>query len=155
MVEFTYANGFKLFSQCRQMQGCWRSVSEHVHGTDGSADLSEAIIRDRSGFKVWQSDVEEVTGKGWQQEFDHLIAALRKGQSPNEVDAAAQSTMTAIMGRMATYSGKIVKWNEAFHSNLQLANTDDLHSLVDPPPVTPDDQGRYPVAMPGGNEHRV
>ncbi len=36
MVEFTYANGFKLFSQCRQMQGCWRSVSEHVHGTGGS-----------------------------------------------------------------------------------------------------------------------
>ena len=155
MVEFTYANGFKLFSQCRQMQGCWRSVSEHAHGTGGSADISSALIRDRYGYKVWQSETKETAGKGWQQEMDHLFAAIRNGEAPNECKAAAQSTMTAIMGRMATYGGKVVKWNDALNSKVQLADTDRLCSLEDTPPVTPDRLGNYPVAVPGSSSKLV
>lgn len=149
-VEFTYGNGFKLFSQCRQMQGCWRSVSEHVHGTLGVADIGNALIRDRDGKKLWQSQAEESAGKGWQQEFDDFFAALRQGEIPNECEAAAQSTMTAILGRLATYSGKLVKWNEALKSEISLANTDRLHALDDAAPVLPDPHGHYPSATPGG-----
>ncbi len=150
-VEYTYANGFKLFSQCRQMQGCWQSISEHAHGTEGTANISEAVIRDRYGCKLWQSDAVDVAGKGWQSELNDLFAAIRRGDIPNECDAAATSTMTAILGRLATYSGKRVKWNDALQSEVGLGSTDDLHSLDDQPPVLPDESGKYPSPIPGSD----
>lgn len=155
MVEFTYPNGFKLLSQCRHIQGCWNSVSEHVHGSAGSSDISNALIRDAKGYKVWQSDAKEVKGKGWQQEHDDYFAAIRRGDVPNEGDYGALSTMTAILGRMATYSGKVVKWEDAINSKLQLADTDAIHSLDDPAPVQAGDDGRYPVAVPGSGSQQV
>ena len=149
MVEYTYANGFKLLSQCRHMQGCWNNVSEHVHGTEGTSDVSNALIRDSLGHKVWQSDAQEVRGRGWQQEHQDFFDALRSGDLPNEGDYGAQSTMTAILGRLATYSGKVVKWNEAIKNETQLADVDSLCSFDDPAPVLPDPSGAYPVAVPG------
>ena len=53
------------------------------------------------------------------------------------------------MGRMATYSGKVVKWDNAFYSQIQLADTDTLLSIDDNAPVQPDVDGRYPLAVPG------
>lgn len=156
MVEYTYRSGLKLISQCRHIPGCWNNVSEHVHGSDGSCDISEAIIRDRAGNKVWQSDLIEVKGgKGWQQEQHDMFAALRDGLVPNEVRYAAHSTMTAIMGRMATYGGKVVRWDDAIASEIELANTDAMRSFDDPAPVQPDADGRYPVAVPGGKQKVV
>ncbi len=149
MVEFTYANGFKMLSQCRHIQGCWNSVSEHVHGSAGSSDISNALIRDAKGDKLWQSDAKETSGKGWQQEHYDFFAALRNGETPNEGDYGAYSTMTAILGRLATYSGKIVKWDDAINSEIQLADTDAMHSFGDPAPVQPDENGAYPIAVPG------
>ncbi len=156
MIEYTYASGLKLLSQCRHIPGCWNSVSEHVHGTTGSCDISEALIMDRSGKKTWQSDLQEVKGgKGWQQEHHDMFAALRRGETPNEVEYAAESTMTAIMGRMATYSGKVVRWSDALNSEAELANTDALQSFDDPAPIQPDADGRYPVAVPGSKQKVV
>jgi myo-inositol 2-dehydrogenase/D-chiro-inositol 1-dehydrogenase len=155
MVEFTYAGGFKLLSQCRHIQGCWNNVSEHVHGTQGSAAISDALIRDLSGKKVWQSETQEGRGKGWQQEQHDFFAALRAGQVPNEGDYGAYSTMTAILGRLASYSGKRVKWDDAFNSDVHLAVTDAMHSLADRAPVEPNDMGEYPVPMPGSKQRFV
>ncbi len=149
MIEYTYKNGLKLLSQCRHIQGCWNSISEHVHGTSGVADISRSIIRDREGRKQWESDSKETRGKGCQQEQNALFAALRAGNLPNEGDYGAYSTMTAIMGRMATYSGKRVKWNDAINSETRLAETDVLESLEDSAPIQPNADGRYSIAVPG------
>ena len=131
------------------MTGCWNKVGEHVHGTLGSADISAAKIFDRQGKLIWKSDAEEIKGKGWQQELHDFVAALRRGDLPNETELGAKSTMTAIMGRMATYSGKVVRWNEAIRSDERLANVDDLGSLDDVAPVLPSKDGRYPTPVPG------
>lgn len=149
MIEYTYADGFKLFSQCRHIKGCWNSVGEHVHGTAGTSDIGNAVIRGGDGRVKWQSDAKEVKGRGWQQEQNDFVAALRRGDKPNETEFAAMSTMTAILGRKATYSGKIVRWNEALADSESLADTDSLVSLSDPAPVKPDAEGKYPVPMPG------
>ncbi|MGV3486095.1 MAG: Gfo/Idh/MocA family protein [Planctomycetaceae bacterium] len=149
MVEFTYESGTKLLSQCRHIPGCWAEVAEHVHGTDGYCDVSSARIFDAERKLVWESTAKEVGGKGWQQEHNDLFAAIRSGQIPNETEYAAYSTMTAIMGRMATYSGKVVKWEDAFHSELSLADVDSLHSLDDRAPILPNSQGEYEIAVPG------
>ena len=155
MVEYTYADGFKLFGQCRHMKGCWNNISEHAHGTLGTADIGLGLIRDRQGAVSWRSETKESKGRGWQQEQDDFFAALRRGDLPNETEYGAQSTMTAILGRLATYSGKVVKWDEAFHSPLRLATTDSLFSLSDPAPVEPNAEGRYEVPIPGSKSRLV
>jgi myo-inositol 2-dehydrogenase / D-chiro-inositol 1-dehydrogenase len=149
MVEFTYPGGARLLSQCRHIPGCGSSVGEHLHGTHGYCDLSAARIFDLDGNLVWESDAKEISGRGWQQEHHDLIAALRSGERPNETQYGALSTMTAIMGRMATYSGKTVKWEQALNSNLALANVDSLRSFSDLPPLMPNSDGGYEVPVPG------
>jgi predicted dehydrogenase len=150
--EFTYANGTKMFSQCRHVPGCWNSVSEHAHGTQGYADISGAKIYSPGGGLVWSS---KGGGGGHQQEHHDLFAALRRGEVYNEADFGAQSTMTAIMGRMATYSGQVIKWDEALSSNVALADLDNLKSFQDAAPVQPKEGGiyvteeLYDIAMPG------
>ncbi len=144
--EYTYENGTKMFSQCRHIRNCWNSVSEHVHGTKGFADITGGKIYDSSGELVFKSD-----GKrgGHQQEHHDLFDALRAGKLPNEGDYGATSTMTSIFGRLAAYSGKQLEWNDAINSNIALADTDTLLKLSDPAPVSPDADGLYPVAVPG------
>jgi myo-inositol 2-dehydrogenase / D-chiro-inositol 1-dehydrogenase len=150
-LEYTYPNGTKMFSQCRHIRGCWNSVSEHAHGTKGHADISGAKIYGPDGELIWKSSGG---GGGHQEEHYDLFAALRRGEIYNEADFGADSTMTAIMGRMATYCGKTVTWDEACQSQLALADFDSLKSFGDEAPVKPLAQPavteeRYEIAVPG------
>jgi len=145
-VEFTYANGAKMYSQCRHIKGCWNSVSEHCQGTKGRADISGAKIYDPSDSMIFQS---KGTRGGHQQEHHDLFEVLRKGERPNEGDYGAYSTMTAIFGRMATYSGQMLNWDDALNSEVALADFDSLGSFDDQAPVQPLDDGSYPVPVPG------
>ncbi len=151
MVEFTYkgAHQPKMISQCRHIQGCWNSVSEYAHGTKGIADVSGAKLFDLQGKLLFQSDAKEPSGRGWQQEHYDMFAALRAGEVPNEAEYGAKSTMTAILGRMATYSGKVVKWDDAMNSNQALADFDALTAFDQDAPLKPDGDLRYPVPVPG------
>ncbi|MBM3998915.1 MAG: Gfo/Idh/MocA family oxidoreductase [Planctomycetes bacterium] len=145
-VEFTYGDGSKMFSQCRHIENCWNSVSEHAHGTEGEADISGGKIYDPKGKLVWKTDGKR---NGHQEEHHDLFADLRRGVIPNEGEYGAKSTMTSILGRMATYSGKRVTWDEAIKSELKLADVDAMHAMSDAAPLTPDAEGRYAIAMPG------
>lgn len=149
MVEFSYSGGMRLLSQCRHIAGCGAQVGEHIHGTRGYCDIAAARIFDLDDNLIWESDAKEISGRGWQQEHHDLIAALRSGERPNEAEYGALSTMTAIMGRMATYGGKTIKWDQALNSNLCLAEVDRLRSFSDPPPLMPDSNGAYAVPVPG------
>ncbi len=148
MIEYTYegAHNPKMFSQCRHIRGCWNQVSEHVSGTKGFADLSGAKLYDNSGKLLFQS---KGSGGGHQQEHHDLFAALRAGELPNETEYGAKSTMTAILGRMATYSGQVVTWKEAMESNQSLADFDSLKSFDQDAPIKPDADGNYDVPVPG------
>ncbi|MCA9264747.1 MAG: Gfo/Idh/MocA family oxidoreductase [Planctomycetales bacterium] len=149
-VEFTYEDGTKLFSQCRHIENCWNSVTEHVHGTQGTADISGARIKDPAGNTVWEYG--KGGGKGWQEEQHQLLGALRAGNVPNEGEYAALSTLTAILGRTATYSGKSVRLDDIRDSKQTLADVAKLTDLDAKPPVQPNDDGSYPVAMPGSTK---
>ena len=147
-VEYEYADGSKLFSQCRQGQpGTHQIVSEHVVGTKGRADLNVGSKLFRiTGPNAWELRIK--TGEdGHQLEHYPLIEAIRNDTPYNELEIAAMSTMTAIMGRMATYSGKLIEWDEAINSKLQLMPEKVTWDMV--PPVKPDADGNYPVAVPG------
>ena len=151
LVEYTYKNGHKMVSQCRHMDGCWNNVSEHMHGSKGSSTINRARIFDTKGDRIFQSK-----GKrgGWQQEHHDLFAELRNGVIPNEGEYGAKSTMTAILGRLATYTGKFIKWDDAINSDISLCDVDAIKNWDAAAPVKPDDKGRYPVAYPGKNSDK-
>ncbi len=145
-VEFTYDDGTKMFSQCRHIKDCWRSVSEHAHGSEGTCNISAGRIFDKDGEEIFRS---RGSRGGHQQEHHDLFADLAAGRIPNEGDYGALSSMTSIFGRMATYTGKQIKWDDALNSDLSLADTDSLTSLDIEAPVQPDMEGRYPIPVPG------
>jgi myo-inositol 2-dehydrogenase/D-chiro-inositol 1-dehydrogenase len=145
-VEFSYDNGVKMFSQCRHIPGCFNSVTEHIHGTKGVANLSDRRA-EITGPNAWRSGDSP---NPYQVEHQDLYASIRSGQPYNEAEYGAHSTMTAIFGRMATYSGKMLPWDRAIGSELSLAPK--KYAFDAEPPVLPDDHGRYPVAVPGLTE---
>jgi myo-inositol 2-dehydrogenase / D-chiro-inositol 1-dehydrogenase len=147
MVEFTYADGTKMWSQCRQIPGCWNYVAEIVQGSKGTMNLdARGAQLDVAGKKVWRSKGAKKRSE-YQVEHDVLFDAIRNNKSHNEAEYGATSTMTGILGRMATYSGKVVTWDEAIASNQQL--TVDAETWDAPSRTQPDASGRYPVAVPG------
>ncbi|MCB1091150.1 MAG: Gfo/Idh/MocA family oxidoreductase, partial [Verrucomicrobiae bacterium] len=145
-VEFEYPDGTRLWSQCRQIPGCWRSVSEHVTGTLGEAHL-EARKFEITGKNAFTKGLR--TGEnGHQLEHFPLLEAIRKDLPYAEAEHGADATMTGILGRMSNYSGQIVTWEEAMASNQTLV-PDNLTDFASEPPVKPDGEGRYPIAVPG------
>ena len=146
LVEYTYGNGHKMYSHCRHIPDCWNSVSEHVHGTNGYCNISSGTVFDKEGKQIFKS---EGSRDGHQQEHHDLFADIRNGVIPNEAEYGAKSTMTAIFGRLATYSGKELRWDDAINSNIQLCDVDALTSMQDDAPLHPDENGKYKIAVPG------
>lgn len=145
-VEFEYADGTRLFSYCRQIPNCWNSFSQHAHGIKGEANL---VGHGRLKIAVeGQKPIKWRRGSdGHQIEHDDMFAALMSGKHYNECDSSAASTMTAILGRMATYSGKVVTWENAINSQIDLAPAAYTWDTLPQPKPGPD--GIYPCAMPG------
>lgn len=111
-VQFEYEDGTYMFSECRQIAGCMNKVSEHLIGTKGTVDFENGYhIHGENPFRF-----KGKRGNPYQVEHDELFAAIRNGTEHNEAVYGAESTMTAIMGRMATYTGRIVTWDEALAS---------------------------------------
>ena len=119
-VQFEYPDGVWLFSECRQIDGCVNDVTEHVYGADGECHMSTDgwRITGKSGARTvggWEYDGDK--NDPYQTEHDDLFASIRAQQPLNEGQMVAESTMTAIMGRMATYSGREITWDKALASN--------------------------------------
>lgn len=142
-VEFEYADGSRMFSQCQHIANCWSSVSEHVQGTKGSSDISSNSIR--SGDQAWRYSGKKANP--YQVEHDDLFASIRSGKPINEAEYGALSSMTSVLGRLATYGGKLVEWKDALASNLSLAPKE--YDFKAQPPVLPGPDGLYPAAVPG------
>ena len=141
-VQYEYANGVRVFSECRQIPGCWNSVSEHVHGTKGSSNVGGYTI---TGANAWK-----YRGGGkdpYQQEHDDLFDAIRNDKPYNEAEYGALSSLTAILGRMCTNSGKEITWDEALNSKIDLMPSEFTWDAK--PKVLPDENGIYPFAIPG------
>ena len=151
-VEFTYRSGVKLLSMCRQIPNCWNSVGEFAHGSEGWADIAAGKIFDQNNQLIWEADPLR---RGHAGELVSLFAALRSGIFPNEGHYAAASTLTAIMGRMATYSGKELTWSGCLNSQLSLADVASLRTLHDVAPCQPTADGQYDVPQPGGEDSKV
>ncbi|MBN9693525.1 MAG: Gfo/Idh/MocA family oxidoreductase [Verrucomicrobia bacterium] len=145
MVEFTYPDGSICFSQCRHQPGCWTEVNEHAIGTRGTSAVGSNLIKPSVG-EVWRYRSEKRVDP-YQQEHDDLFAAIRNNTPYNEAFNGAHSTMTSILGRMSTYSGKDVTWDEGIKSELNYF-PDEL-SWNAKMKALPDADGNYEIPVPG------
>lgn len=148
MVEFTYPDGSTMLSCCRHMPGCWSMVAEFADGTNGVSKVGDGELLqsyEKKAERLWKYKGKKANP--YQQEHDDLFASIRAGLPINEAEYGATSTMTAILGRMATYSGQSITWEEATNSNISLAPAQYAWDAT--PPVVPDDSGQYPIPVPG------
>jgi len=134
-IDYEYPNGAHVMSMCRQMPNCENNVSEALSGTKGFCQANKYTI---TGEKAWR-----LSGKDnlpYVQEHTDLIASIRAGTPYNELKDVAESTLTAIMGRMAAYTGQAVTWDDVLNSSEGLMPT--KLDWQEPLAVAP-------VAMPG------
>ena len=118
-VEYEYANGMRLSSYCGQVTRSWGSVSEAAAGAQGICELHDGrnFIKTKDG-KSWRP-----TGisqdNGYVNEHRDLIKAILEDTPLNEGRQVAESTLTAIMGREASYSGGEVTWEDIENCKFQ------------------------------------
>jgi predicted dehydrogenase len=133
-IDYEFPNGVHVMSTCRQIDGTAGRVSENVVGTQGKANPGGSI-RGETPFRY-----EGPNPNPYVQEHADLIASIRAGQPLNEGRQIAESTLTAIMGRMSAYTGQEVTWEWAMNeSQLDLS----------PPKYEMGDLPVPPVAIPG------
>jgi predicted dehydrogenase len=146
-VEFHYADGSILNSQCRHMPGTSSKVDELLVGTKGKIYCDAARITDLRGKTIFQFDKSKERNP-YQTEHDELFAAIAKGEYKYaDAENGAYSTMTSILGRMATYSGQVIDWDKAINSGLNLHPS--VYAFDAAAPVNPGSDGFYPVPVPG------
>ena len=146
-VEFQYADGSVLNSQCRHIKGTFNKVDEQIVGTKGTIYCGDMNITDRSGKVVYQFDKTKENNP-YQTEHDELFEAIAKGEYKfADADNGARTTMTAILGRLATYTGVVVEFEKALNSGMTIMPTTFDWNAT--PPVVPDKDGFYPIAVPG------
>src|SRR3954464_4498646 len=146
-VEFEFPDGSKLNSQCRHIPGTMSKVDELIVGTKGRIQCGAANIVDGKGKVLYQFD-KKGENNPYQTEHDELFEAIAKGEYKfANAEYGAKSTMTSILGRLATYSGQVIEWDKAINSGL------DLHPKVydwnAATPVAPNADGYYAIATPG------
>lgn len=148
IVEFEYADGTILNSQCRHIPGTWAKVDEHVIGTKGKVHFDAAKIFDHKGNVQFAFDKKTKENNPYQTEHDELWSTVAAGDYKYaDAENGAYSTMTSILGRMATYSGQVIEWDKAINSGINIAPS--RFAWDADMPSKPDSNGLYTVAVPG------
>ena len=146
-VEFQYADGSILNSQCRHIKGTMSKVDEQIVGTKGTIYCGAMNITDRKGNLLYQFDKTRENNP-YQTEHDELFAAIAKSEYKfADAENGAKSTMTCILGRMATYSGQVLEFEKTLNSGISLQPS--RYTWDTDMPSKPDANGFYPVAVPG------
>jgi predicted dehydrogenase len=134
-VDFEYPSGARVMSMCRQIDGTRGRTGEYFIGTKGRADAAGEI----AGSAAWKFQSEQRPVTAYVQEHTDLVASIRSGRPYNELKQVAESTLTAIMGREAAYTGQELTWDAVLNADQTLT----------PPVVEFGPLAVPPVAMPG------
>lgn len=162
-VEYTFADGAKLFLEGRNINGCQNEFASYAHGTKGSAVISTsghspAKCRIYKGQKidknelVWQCPPDEPSP--YQLEWDHLIDAIRNNKPYNEVKRGAEASLITSMGRMAAHTGQVITRDQILNSDHEFAPDVDKLTMESPAPLLLGQDGKYPVPEPGKKKKR-
>ncbi len=156
-VEYTFADGAKLFAFSRHMKGCWQTYSDYIHGSKGSAvtmaslgDPQPKIYNCQDMVKknvIWEFGKPDPNP--YHVEWQVLLDAIRRNKKHNEARRAGEAEIVALMGRMAAHTGKYVTWDQVMKSGYQYVKNVDAMTYDTPAPIECDKDGIYPAPQPG------
>jgi predicted dehydrogenase len=140
-VEYEYPNGARVLSMCRQTAGAAENVSERVVGSKGFTytDSADGYIK---GAKPYEN--EQASPNPYVQEHVDLIASIKAGKPLNEGRQVAESTLTAIMGRMSAYTGRALSWEWVMNAS-KLDLTPPHMEMKELPPLEVPVPGKTPL----------
>ncbi len=119
-------------------------LGDIIMGTKGPCHLNKCAIE---GEISWRYQGQP--GRPYEAEQRALIEAVRSGQPINSGGYMAKSTMATVMGQITCYTGKPMKWDEVYSSDLQFGPLPDESTFATKPPTLPDQTGNYPLPLPG------
>jgi predicted dehydrogenase len=141
-VAYEYAGGIRGFLGCRSHPGCYNENADYVIGTKGICTIGRGRVPVIEGEANWRYDGPR--SNMYQTEHDELFASIRQGKPINDATRMAHTTLMAIMGRMAAYTGQEVRWEQALQSQENLVPEKlDGNSRIDRPPLAV--PGRTPL----------
>jgi predicted dehydrogenase len=157
-TEFTFADGTKLYLEGRTIAGCHQEFASYCHGTKGSGVISESGHWP-SGARLYKTHNHEDDSLIWkfgeeknnpyQDEWEHLMTAIRKDKPYNEVKRGVEASLVTSMGRMAAHTGRIITRDMILKGDQEFAPNVDKLVLGGESPLKADADGRYPMPMPG------
>jgi predicted dehydrogenase len=164
-VEYTFADGSKMYMDGRCMNGCNDMYFSHVQGTKGMAiaakngdcGLPSSIHSSQNpnrGNQVWVSDVKPDERDPYLNEWNDLTEAIRNDKPYNEVARGVHASVTSSLGRYAAHTGQEVTFEDFLNHPIELSPNSDKLTLTSDSPIMPDAHGRYPIPEPGIKKNR-
>ena len=117
-VNYLYPNGVRAFVANRQTEGCYNENSDYLLGSEGTCTIGRGPTPRIEGKEKWSWTGQKYDM--YQREHDALFASIRRNQPINDGKRLATSTLLAIMGRMAAYTGQQITWEQALNSQESL-----------------------------------
>lgn len=144
-IEYLYDNGMRTHCAARQIDGCSNGKVEQINCTNGYADAAGKLY-DLNGNIIWEyPNTENNSNPEWSvtnpfvQEHINLVSAIRTGNTINDGEDQAYSTLVTIMGRVAAYTGKDVTWDEILNADIYLGprtyTMGTVEGIVEAPPL--------------------
>jgi predicted dehydrogenase len=156
-VEYTFADGAKLFCFSRHMPNCWQEYADYAHGSKGSAVIMSSLGAPKPRIYksqmmndenlVWKFDGSEQNP--YVAEWQLLLDAIRNNTPHNEAKRAGEANLTAIMGRAAAHTGQYITWEQAMNSQFQFVADIDHLTFDTPSPTKAEADGSYLPPLPG------
>jgi predicted dehydrogenase len=157
-VEYTFADGTKLFLGGRTMAGCYTDFASYAHGTKGSAIIStaghhpsKAKLFSSTDFNddkiIWKAPRKE--NNPYDLEWDHFLDAIVNNKPYNEVKRGAEASLVTAMGRHAAHTGQEITFDQMLNHEHEFAPNVDKLTLDGPAPLAKLANGKYPVPQPG------
>jgi predicted dehydrogenase len=158
-VEYTFADGTKLFLEGRNITGCHQEFASYAHGSKGFAVISSnshspARSRIYKNQKMTRNDIvwayPQPEPNPYDIEWDDLIHAIRKDKLYNEVRRGAEASLVTAMGRMAAHTGQVVTFDDMLNGKIEFAPGVDKLTLTSAAPLVMDPKTKkYPIPQPG------
>jgi len=141
-IKYEFSSGVTCHAYCRQINGCYNNTDDYMYGTEGKATILSHTIEGKNPYRATAG------GNMYQLEHVALFNAIRGNRDYiNNGVYMANSTLMAIMGRMAAYTGKRLTYDEVMKDETSLSPNG--YSWDSTPPTLPDENGRYKIALPG------
>lgn len=157
-IEYTFADGAKMFVNGRTISGCHTEFASYAHGSKGMAVISTASHTPAKP-RIYSSQQEDKDALQWsfgrkepnpyQLEWNHLIDAIRNDKPYNEVDRGVKASVVTSMGRMAAHTGQIVTFDQMLNCEHAFSPGIENLTLESDSPLMPKEDGSYSIPYPG------